>query len=193
MRYILVVVALVILNYRSKSENIKGKKAKKNKEINPPVIKNRSMGNTWDSHTDRRIGTLHPKLQQEVTDLINTFYDTYGIKMRVTQALRTFEEQNNLYAIGRTVNGDRVTNAKGGQSYHNYGLAFDIVPIINGKAIWNNHKIFEDFAKIAKAKGWKWGGNFTTFKDRPHFEKTFGMHYSQLSTMYTDSNPYPNI
>ncbi len=62
-------------------------------------------------------------------------------QVRIAQGLRTFQEQDDLYAIGRTKPGKKVTNAKGGQSVHNYGFAVDIVLIIDGKtASWDVKK-----------------------------------------------------
>lgn len=78
-----------------------------------------------DSVTQKRIQLLHPKLRDEVTFLVNQANAqlTKHSEVRIVQALRTIEEQNELYAQGRTKAGKKVTNAKGGQSYHNYGLA----------------------------------------------------------------------
>jgi peptidoglycan L-alanyl-D-glutamate endopeptidase CwlK len=94
--------------------------------------------------------------------------------------LRTFAEQDALYAQGRTKPGDIVTKAKGGQSNHNYGFAVDIVLIIGGKtASWDTAKDWDDDKKsdwmecveIFKLHGWSWGGDWKKFKDLPHFEK----------------------
>lgn len=76
--------------------------------------------------------------------------------------------------------GKKVTNAKGGQSIHNYGLAVDICLIIDGKTVswdtaadWDNDQIADwyECVKIFAKYGWEWGGNWRTFKDLPHFEK----------------------
>src|ERR1043165_556102 len=80
-----------------------------------------------------RIQLLHPKLRVEASMI----YDEISCRLtgivgcRFTQTLRTFEEQNALYAQGRTKPGQIVTNAKGGQSYHNYGLAIDFALLID--------------------------------------------------------------
>jgi len=137
---------------------------------------------TWDKHTDRRIKTLHPLLRQDVVLFINLVEVQFGIFLRVTQAERTIGEQNDFYAIGRTAPGNIVTNARGGQSFHNYGLAFDIVEIKNKKASW---KI--DWDRIipkAKKLGFEWGGDFRSFKDKPHFQKTFGLSIAECKYLY---------
>lgn len=89
---------------------------------------------TWDFITNQRIRTLHPKVQQSAIDFVNEVESKHGIKLRVAQATRAIAQQNALYDQGRTVPGKIVTNAKGGESYHNYGLAIDVVEIKNGKA-----------------------------------------------------------
>ena len=104
-----------------------------------------------------------------------------GLAILVTQGLRTCEEQDRLYAKGRTSPpvGKKfiVTNAKGGQSYHNFGLAFDIVVLDSlGKADWDtNHPGWTLAAKIGKSVGLEWGGDFTTITDFPHYQYTGGL------------------
>jgi peptidoglycan L-alanyl-D-glutamate endopeptidase CwlK len=56
--------------------------------------------------------------------------------IRVVQGLRSWTEQDALYAMGRTAPGKIVTNVKGGYSYHNYGMAVDCVPSIHGSTSW---------------------------------------------------------
>ncbi len=110
-----------------------------------------------------------------------------GVRLRFSQGLRTINEQNELYAQGRTKAGKIVTNAKGGSSYHNYGLAFDIVILYDDKgngsfsrASWELDKNFMRVVDYFKSKGWEWGGDFKSFKDYPHFQKTFGQSIDQL-------------
>ena len=77
-----------------------------------------------------RINTLHPKIRKEVLELYtkaNNLELGKGVRLRFSYTTRTNEEQNKLYSQGRTTKGIKVTNAKGGQSIHNYSLAFDIV------------------------------------------------------------------
>lgn len=101
-----------------------------------------------------------------------------GITLRIVQGLRTIDEQNALYAKGRTMPGEIVTNARGGSSYHNYGLAIDLVEINNGQANWKFH--YESLLPFAEKYGFKWGGTFKKLVDKPHFEKTFGYTWQQL-------------
>lgn len=92
----------------------------------------------------------------------------------LTCTRRTNEEQEQLYALGRTIPGKKVTNARAGQSPHNYSpsFAFDIGFInIRKKLDWSPH-LFKKFADIITADFPQvlWGGDFQSFKDMPHFE-----------------------
>lgn len=115
---------------------------------------------------------------------------TGGAKIRVVQGLRTIEYQNKLYAQGRTTPGPVVTKAKGGQSYHNYGLAFDFALLINDKEIsWDTKKDYDqdniaDWMEVVNTfieHGYYWG---KAFNDLPHLEKSFGYSWRQLFEKY---------
>jgi len=123
-------------------------------------------------NTGKLIDTLHPLIKQRAIDFVADVNKTLGIDLHVVQALRTIDEQNALYAKGRTAPGAVVTNAKGGSSYHNYGLAFDVAPFVNGKLNYNID--WNPVAAIGKKHGFKWGGDFKSIKDKPHFEDGFG-------------------
>jgi peptidoglycan L-alanyl-D-glutamate endopeptidase CwlK len=158
-----------------------------------------------DKPTLDRIEFLHPSVRQEVKDIyLNKIIPALSGKAicRFAYTLRTFAEQNALYSQGRTKlfddKGKRlgiVTKAKGGQSIHNFGLALDIVLLKDsnndGKfesATWETNIDFDKDGKsdwmevvnILKSHGWTWGGDWKSFKDAPHFEKTFGHTWRTL-------------
>lgn len=149
-----------------------------------------------DKPTQDRIAKLHPSVRAEVTKLIDQINDTVltgRAKVRIAQGLRTFAEQDALYAQGRTKPGAKVTNAKGGQSIHNYGTAIDIVLIIDGKTAswdtktdWDGDKIADwmEVVDVFKKNGWDWGGDWKSFKDMPHFEKRGVNDWRTLLTKY---------
>lgn len=132
-----------------------------------------------DKTTVERIKLMHPALREKLLDeylTINTKLPK-GVRLRFAYTLRTIAEQNELYAQGRTKKGNIVTNAKGGQSIHNYGLAFDIVLLYdkdnNGTfetASWEMNSHWNNVVSFFKSKGWSWGGDWANFKDYPHFE-----------------------
>lgn len=103
-----------------------------------------------------------------------------GIDVLVTSTYRDAESQNAIYAQGRTKPGKIVTNAKAGQSWHNYRLAFDVVPIVNGKAMWNDLRTFKRLGQIGKSVGLEWAGDWVSFREYPHFQWTGGLSLAQL-------------
>jgi len=106
-----------------------------------------------------------------------------NINVTITQGLRTIAEQNALYAQGRTTSGNIVTQAKGGNSMHNYGLAVDFAPIVNGKIDWNDIALFKKIGKIGLSVGFdSYGGDWTSFKDYPHLQWTGGLSLSDLKS-----------
>ena len=138
---------------------------------------------TWDIVSDRRISTLHPLVIGKAKEFIIRAEKELGIKLRVVSALRTWVEQTALYAKGRTLPGKKVTNAKAGSSYHNFGLAIDVVEIKNGRALWKNPN-WKKIAELGKSIGFEWGGDWRSFKDKPHFQLTFGKKLAQLRDLY---------
>lgn len=102
-----------------------------------------------------------------------------GIDVLITSTYRDNQSQDELYAQGRTRPGKIVTNARGGQSFHNYRVAFDFVPVIGGKAVWNDLALFRRLGKIGKSLGLEWGGDWK-FRDYPHLQYTGGLTIKQL-------------
>lgn len=109
-----------------------------------------------------------------------------GIAVLVTQGLRTWAEQDSLYAKGRTRPGGIVTNARGGQSWHNFGLAFDIIVLdALGKADWNTgHPCWTAAAAIGKSVGLEWGGDWKKLKDLPHYQYPGGLALPECRTLF---------
>lgn len=127
----------------------------------------------------REIDALYPIVAKKAKQLIELCKSEH-IDIIITSTFRDIESQNKLYAQGRTIKGKKVTNAKGGQSYHNWRVAFDVVPIVNGKAIWNDIKLWNRVGKIGESIGLEWGGSWTKFKDNPHFQYTKGLKLSDF-------------
>jgi peptidoglycan L-alanyl-D-glutamate endopeptidase CwlK len=113
-----------------------------------------------------------------------------GIALLVTQGLRTWEQQDHLYAKGRTTpplgKQHIITYAKGGQSYHNFGLAFDVIVLdANGKANWDiEHPSWKRIGEIGKSVSLVWGGDWKTLKDLPHFEYTCDVSLKACRDLY---------
>lgn len=118
-----------------------------------------------------RLNLVNPKLSAIVTRMAE-FMDQSGISFRITQGMRTWTEQDALYAQGRTVPGQIVTNAKGGESWHNFGCAVDFVPMLNSLPMWDRaHGGWDAIIKCGKAMNLVSGSEFTK-PDYPHFQMT---------------------
>lgn len=119
--------------------------------------------------SQNRIAQVHPELATRVRIVIDNLA-AKGHTVEIVQGLRTYAEQNALYAQGRTRKGPIVTNAKGGSSNHNFGLAVDLCPFVNGKPDWNATAVFNVIGAEGKRAGLNWGGDFKSLKDLPHLE-----------------------
>jgi peptidoglycan LD-endopeptidase CwlK len=155
----------------------------------------------YDKLTLKRILDAHPLIREELKRLylqINAKLPK-GVRLRFSWVYRSHEQQNELYNKR-----PKVTNAKGGQSIHNYGLAFDIVILFdkdnNGTfetASWEQDQYFKEVVTFFKGNGYTWGGDWNRFKDNPHFQKDYGYTWRTLKDLPTklDSNgiEYPII
>jgi peptidoglycan L-alanyl-D-glutamate endopeptidase CwlK len=106
----------------------------------------------------------------------------------ITETGRSFKRSDDLYAQGRTTKGDIVTNAKAGQSYHNYFLALDFVILVDGVESWKVDDNWMIVVNIFKKHGFVWGGDFKSMKDRPHLEMTFGYNWRTLLEMHNNKD-----
>nr|WP_233167447.1 M15 family metallopeptidase [Paenibacillus roseus] len=127
-----------------------------------------------------RLTGLLPVVRAATERLIDRSYAA-GVPILITQGLRTIAEQDALYAQGRTAPGKIVTNARGGYSNHNFGVAIDFaIWQPDGRDVsWEVNKDWLTVVGIAKQLGFSWGGDWTSFKDFPHFEMTFGLSTAQ--------------
>lgn len=131
----------------------------------------------------RSLDELHPVVKPRVEQFI-ALCDQEGIDLLVTSTYRDHESQNALYAQGRTTPGKKVTNAKAGQSWHNWRCAVDIVPLRNGKPVWNTSgedaKLWERVGQLGEQAGLEWAGRWKTFKEMAHFQYTGGLTLADL-------------
>jgi len=141
------------------------------------------------SKSAARLARLNPAVLAAAQELIRRSYGR-GVPIVITQGMRTIAEQNALYAQGRSKPGPIVTNARGGTSYHNYGLAVDFALLLPGgesfswdmdrdgdkdrKADW------QEVVQEAKRLGFEWGGEWSGFKDYSHLQMAFGLTTKQL-------------
>ncbi|WP_217591708.1 M15 family metallopeptidase [Cohnella sp. GbtcB17] len=132
--------------------------------------------------------SLHPVVAEKMKTL-KAEAEALGIRIAITDGFRSETEQDALYRKGRSAPGNIVTNAKGGQSYHNYGLAIDFaIRAKNGDVLWdmeydgnrNGKADWMEVVGIAKRLGFSWGGDWESFPDYPHLQMDFGLSIPEL-------------
>lgn len=143
----------------------------------------------FQKYSNRPIPTeLHPIVEEKKEELVKQA-EEIGISVIITDGFRSVEEQDAIYQQGRETDGNIVTYAKGGESYHNYGLAIDFALLTNDdNVIWdleydgnqNGKSDWNEVVEIAKELGFSWGGDFTRFKDYPHLQMDFGLSIREL-------------
>jgi len=130
---------------------------------------------------------LHPRVEEYKDKLVAQTAER-GIEIAITEGHRSVESQNELYARGRSEEGQVVTHAKGGESYHNYGLAIDFALKTDNGVVWdmerdgngNGKSDWMEVVAIAKDLGFEWGGDWSNFKDYPHLQMDFGLTIRDL-------------
>ena len=121
-----------------------------------------------DDRSEKAIATLLPQVQPYARALVKKAAQ-HGITIKVIAGTRTYEEQDELFAQGRTKPGRIVTNARGGFSNHNFGIAFD-VGAFEGASYLDESPKYKAVGALGMDLGLEWGGNWKTFVDEPHFQ-----------------------
>lgn len=123
----------------------------------------------------RSLDELNPKVKKLCEAFIAKCHEQ-GIDVCITSTYRDGECQDALYAQGRTKPGSIVTNARAGQSYHNWRVAFDFCPIVNGKAQWKDNDLFVTCGHIGEEVGLEWAGRWSgKLKETAHLQFTGGL------------------
>jgi len=143
----------------------------------------------FDDRSERCIRTLHPKAQQAAREFLTTLRGA-GIDARIISGTRTYAEQDALYRIGRFGNtSPRVTNARGGQSNHNFGIAWDLGIFDAGKYLKTKTPYRE--AATHKPAAVEWGGDWVTFPDLPHYQLSVGgATMTDIRTRFEKGQPF---
>lgn len=141
-----------------------------------------------DERSRKNIATLHPEVIARFESFVSEVQvvaEQKGLSYKVICGTRSWEEQARIYAQGRTAPGKIVTKAPPGYSMHNFGLAVDCGVFSNGAYLDESEpktaaKMHEVASLIAAKHGIRWGGNFKSFSDTPHFELDTALSLSQL-------------
>lgn len=148
----------------------------------------------FDERTAENLATLHESARakfERFTRLAQATAAAMGCEYVLICGERTWEEQEKLYAKGRTAPGKVVTGVRGGGSYHNFGLAGDYGVFRDGKYLDADNpklaaRVHKACATHAKACGLKWGGNWKHFKDYPHYQLKMEQKLSQVRKLYLE-------
>lgn len=127
---------------------------------------------TFDPRTEGHIAKLLPPAQAAARRFMAAVIPAMapeGVTVKIISGLRTYAEQDALYARGRTQPGPRVTNARGGYSNHNFGLAWDI-GLFKGSRYLEESKLYRTCGLIGRSLGLDWGGDWKSLSDEPHFQ-----------------------
>lgn len=119
--------------------------------------------------SSRSLLDLNPQFQPHVQRFLEIAAQA-GLDVLIYCTLRLFAEQTQLYAIGRTEPGKIVTNAKAGESAHNYGFAIDGAPLIQGRIAWDDHAHWQIYGEIAESIGLEWAGSWVHMPEFPHIQ-----------------------
>ena len=128
----------------------------------------------------RSLDDLIPPAKERVERFLSLCKDE-GIDLLVTSTYRDNESQQALYEQGRTTAGKVVTNAKAGDSWHNWRCAVDVVPMVNGKPNWDGlHPVWDQIGTLGEQAGLECAGRWRTFKELAHFQYTGGLTLTDL-------------
>jgi peptidoglycan LD-endopeptidase CwlK len=129
----------------------------------------------------RKVDDLLPIVQIKVIKF-QAACEEEGIDLLITATYRDHESQDELYAQGRTKKGVIVTNARGGQSMHNWRCAVDVVPLRNGKPVWDTKDpVWAQVGALGEEAGLEWSGRWTgKLKEMAHFQYTGGLTLADL-------------
>ncbi len=132
----------------------------------------------------RDVSELLPAVQARVNAFVHACAEQ-GIEILITSTYRDDECQAALYAQGRAIKGDRVTNAQPGQSMHNWRVAIDVVPLRAGKPVWAttgpDAQLWLRIGQLGESVGLEWAGRWKKFREYAHFQYTGGLTLAQLA------------
>ncbi|MBN2060456.1 MAG: M15 family metallopeptidase [Deltaproteobacteria bacterium] len=153
----------------------------------------------------RRLEDLVEEMREKAEDIQKSCMEKGGFDLLIYCTLRSPEEQARLYRQSRSrqeidrkiktlhsrgfdflgqvledvgpCHGPKVTNAGPGESWHNYGRAFDAVPLVGGKPAWDYRKsrsLWDTYGEVVRQAGLYWAGDWTRFREYPHAQLMSG-------------------
>jgi peptidoglycan L-alanyl-D-glutamate endopeptidase CwlK len=143
--------------------------------VSKPKPQSESKASEWiaDERSEKNIATLEPVTARLAREHLRRL-QAEGLNFKITSARRTFAEQHALYAKGRATKGPKVTNARAGHSWHNFGVAYDLTLFSGKNPVWDSPK-YARAGEIGEEIGLEWGGRWKRFVDRPHFQRRMAL------------------
>jgi peptidoglycan L-alanyl-D-glutamate endopeptidase CwlK len=131
-----------------------------------------------DTASEAKLQLVHPQLAGKVRQMADQLALS-GVTIKVTQGLRSWNEQLAIWQKGRDSDGNVVdskavvTHAAPGHSWHNLGLAVDVAPFADNTPDWSlNHPVWKRIEAVGESLGMVAGAEFRSFPDWPHFQLT---------------------
>jgi hypothetical protein len=156
--------------------------------VEQPPITNQEDWETWQTVENYTFGkdrgslpmiadldALHPYFREKIMQLI-AICKLKGIELKLVETFRTHAKQNEYKNMGK-----KYTRSGGGRSKHQYGLAVDVVPVVDSVAQWDDYKLWKRIGAVGEQLGLRWGGRWRNPYDPGHFEWTGGLSSYHLS------------
>lgn len=174
--------------YHGKLDEIWGPKTEQaDHDFHNEYLHLQTLGGTFDPRSEIQIATLLPKAQAKARD----FMRVAGASCKILSGTRTYAEQNVLFNQR-----PKVTNARGGQSNHNFGIAWDVGIFTNGHYLTGATHA-EEAAYVglstkikANVPGLEWGGDWKSIIDQPHYQLASGKSLSQVRASFEAGKPF---
>ncbi len=145
-------------------------------------------GRRYDMRTESCITTLQPSAQIEAREFMKALKEV-SLNAKIISGTRTYQEQNDLYAMGRTKPGKIVTKARGGFSNHNFGIAWDI-GIFDGTSYLDDSPLYAKSGIIGRKLGLEWGGDWSSIIDLPHYQLKIAAQMSEIREKFEEGEKF---
>lgn len=147
---------------------------------------------SFDERSEKNISSLLPTVQPVFRKLLNEanrIAAAYRVTAKIISGTRTYAEQDRLFAKR-----PKVTNARGGYSNHNFGIAVDLGLFSGDDYLDSSNprlasEIYSRIAPVARSLGLEWGGDWKSFKDEPHFQYPTGLTLAQMRQRVAAGKP----
>ena len=148
----------------------------------------------FDLRSEKNITTLHPKAQVLARQFLANVLNSNDLKKqhviaKIISGTRIYKEQTELFAQGRSKPGRIVTKASAGHSNHNFGIAWD-VGLFKGSDFLEESPLYDVVGAIGKISGVEWGGDWSSFVDKPHFQLKTGFTLAQVREKFEDGKTF---